>query len=117
MKRYVSEGSYHYFLNRTITTQCAWLVVRFYQAYLAGESAAEALSIAQTWLQALTYPDLIHWLEQLQTANPLGKYCQKEIAAQITLLNQEMGTMGQSAKPYAHPYYWVGFILTGGRPT
>jgi CHAT domain-containing protein len=47
--------------------------------------------------------------------NLLEKQWQKEIATQITLLNQEMGTMGQSAKPYAHPYYWVGFILTGGR--
>jgi CHAT domain-containing protein len=93
----------------------AWLGVRFYQAYLAGEPAADALSIAQTWLQTLTYQDLIHWLEQLQAANPLGKYCQKEIATQIMLLNQEMGTMGPTAKPYAHPYYWVGFILTGGR--
>jgi CHAT domain-containing protein len=91
------------------------LGVRFYQAYLAGEPAADALSIAQTWLQTLTYQDLIHWLEQLQAANPLGKYCQKEIATQIMLLNQEMGTMGPTAKPYAHPYYWVGFILTGGR--
>jgi CHAT domain-containing protein/Tfp pilus assembly protein PilF len=95
----------------------AWLVVRFYQAYLSGEAAADALSIAQQWLQTLTYQDLIHWLNQLQIANSLEKYCQKEIATQITLLNQEMGTMGQSAKPYAHPYYWVGFILTGGRST
>jgi CHAT domain-containing protein len=95
----------------------AWLVVRFYQAYLAGESAADALSIAQQWLQTLTYQDLIHWLNQLQIANSLEKYCQKEIATQITLLNQEMGTMGPTAKPYANPYYWVGFILTGGRST
>jgi CHAT domain-containing protein len=95
-----------------------WLMVRFYQAYLEGRSAADALSIAQQWLQTLAYQDLIHWLEQLQSANPLERYSgQKEIATQITLLNQEMGTMGQSAKPYAHPYYWVGFILTGGRST
>ncbi len=92
----------------------AWLVVRFYQAYLAGEPVAEALSIAQTWLQTITYPDLIAWLETLQTNENLGRQWQKEIATQITLLNQEMGTMGTQAKPYAHPFYWVGFILTGG---
>ncbi len=95
----------------------AWLIVRFYQAYLTGESAADALSIAQTWLQTLTSPDLIHWLEQLQVTAPLGKYCQKEITTQITLLSQEMGTMGPAATLYAHPYHWAGFILTGGRST
>jgi CHAT domain-containing protein len=93
------------------------LVVRFYQAYQEGRSAEAALSIAQQWLQTLTYQDFLHWLEQLQLTNPLEKYCQKEITTQITLLNQEMGTMGPTAKPYAHPYYWVGFILTGGRST
>jgi CHAT domain-containing protein/Tfp pilus assembly protein PilF len=90
----------------------AWLVVRFYQAYLAGEAAADALSIAQTWLRTITWAELATWLEQLIQAYPQMDYIDPLTAHSANILENQ-GKLESNQPPFAAPYYWAGFRLMG----
>jgi CHAT domain-containing protein len=90
----------------------AWLIVRFYQAYLAGEPAAAALSIAQQWLQTLTWAELATWLEQLLQTFPQMDYIDHLTAHYANILENQ-GKLESNQPPFAAPYYWAGFRLMG----
>jgi CHAT domain-containing protein len=90
----------------------AWLVVRFYQASLAGAPAAEALSIAQTWLRTITWAELATWLEQLIQASPQMDYIDRLTAHYANILENQ-GKLESTQPPFAAPYYWAGFRLMG----
>jgi CHAT domain-containing protein len=89
-----------------------WLMVRFYQAYLTGESAAEALSIAQTWLKTITWPELATWLQQLIQTMPQMDYADRLIAHHSNICKNR-SKMESNQPAFAAPYYWAGFTLTG----
>jgi CHAT domain-containing protein len=91
----------------------AWLMVRFYQSYLEGASAAEALTIAQTWLKTLTYPDLAIWLTQLLQTHPDLIEYRDNIEAHLANILEDSSKMDSPIPPYGHPYYWAGYLLTG----
>jgi CHAT domain-containing protein/tetratricopeptide (TPR) repeat protein len=92
-----------------------WLVVRFYQAYLAGEPVAEALLIAQTWLCTVTWAELAIWIEQLIQAYPQMDYRDRLIAHYANILENQ-GKLESTQPPFAAPYYWAGFRLMGPSP-
>jgi CHAT domain-containing protein len=90
----------------------AWLVVRFYQAYLAGEPAADALSIAQTWLRTITWAELATWLGELLQAFPQMYHIDRLTAHYANILANQ-GKLESTQPPFAAPYYWAGFTLMG----
>lgn len=90
------------------------LVVRFYQLLLQSISPAEALQQAKQWLRTRTYGDLAAW--QLELAQHLATAAPEfseelEIAADVARVRANK--MGAEYCPYAHPYYWAGFVLSG----
>jgi CHAT domain-containing protein len=81
----------------------ALLMVRFYQNLLGKREGlkkpvgkAEALREAKHWLRNLSEKEAKVAVEAL----PRGKVVKRKPAA-------------AAARPYAHPYYWAGFILVG----
>jgi CHAT domain-containing protein len=88
------------------------LVVRFYQAYLAGEPVAEALSIAQTWLRTITWAELATWLGRLLQAFPQMDHIDRLTAHYANILANQ-GKLESTQPPFAAPYYWAGFTLMG----
>jgi tetratricopeptide (TPR) repeat protein len=87
-----------------------WLIVRFYQAYLQGNSPAQALAIAQTWIKTLTYPDLALWLEDILRSYPTIDY-RDRLLAHLSNIRETQGTIEPA--PFEAPYHWAGFIITG----
>jgi len=87
----------------------AFLLIRFYQYHLVDQMApAMALSQAQRWLRTATVREL-----------QLVERCER-------ILKETRGTPPQSAYlwqrryrqqpdaiPFAHPYFWAGFVVTG----
>jgi CHAT domain-containing protein len=95
----------------------AYLMIRFYQILLTGESAVIALKSAQTWLQTLENAQLTTWLETEILALPhLSGDARNRIESQIRRIRQSATIDPQTltATPYADPYHWAAFTLTGG---
>jgi tetratricopeptide (TPR) repeat protein len=90
----------------------AWLTIRFYQACLTGSSPIEALAIAQTWLKTITYPELATWLAALLQGNPNLDY-RDRLQAHLSNIQENPDKMSSSDSPFADPYYWAGFTLSG----
>jgi tetratricopeptide (TPR) repeat protein/CHAT domain-containing protein len=90
------------------------LVVRFYQLLLESTSPAEALQQAKQWLRTRTYGDLASWqlnlAQQLATTAP---ECSEELEIAADVARTRSNKMGSEYCPYAHPYYWAGFVLSG----
>jgi CHAT domain-containing protein len=89
-----------------------WLMIRFYQLLLAGNTPAIALHQAQQWLRSLTLAALIAWIRDLLNLPNLYGW-RKELEVQITLLLEQQGTIKSSNPLYAHPFYWAAFTVTG----
>jgi CHAT domain-containing protein len=84
----------------------ALLMVRFYQNLLGQREGltqplgkAAALAEAKRWLRSLTYEQA----ERL--GKELGSIYRGEVVPATAAVTE--------AQPYAHPYYWAGFILIG----
>ncbi len=93
----------------------AWLMVTFYQHYQAGDSPAIALKKSQHWLRTLTYRALADWLQQQQ--NQVSEHTHPgtydAIAARIGDIQADPSKIDSEQPPYADPYYWATFIVTG----
>jgi CHAT domain-containing protein len=82
----------------------ALLMHRFYSNLKAGKTKAAALRDAKNWLRNLTREDL----KKLGQADPtIGQLTR---GFQVTTAPKGHRT---ATKPFAHPHYWAGFILTG----
>ena len=104
----------------------ALLMLRFYE-YLWGEGPgvtqahppAEALALAQRWLQDLTYRDLDAYLEAQRHRVDLREVAPSpaRMAASLVLTLRPWVKQGvrqtPDARPYASPYHWAGFLYVG----
>jgi CHAT domain-containing protein len=92
----------------------AWLMVYFYEQLEAGQSPAVALQAAQTWLQKLTYRELVPWLRARLT--PALQTADSEVyaALETELTRLASADSTDSNLPlYSDPYYWAAFVLAG----
>jgi CHAT domain-containing protein len=85
----------------------ALLMRRFYGNLKAGQTKAAALREAKAWLRNLRRSDL----DQLGKGEP----ALSELTRGLGLDSVKVEEKGKLAdeRPFAHPHYWAGFILTG----
>jgi CHAT domain-containing protein/tetratricopeptide (TPR) repeat protein len=97
-------------------TATALVMQRFY-ANLLGQrdgvnkplGKAEALAEAKEWLRGLSMEDAARQAATLTEGVARGKGRKALPALPVA----KGPSTGQSAKPYAHPYYWAAFVLVG----
>ena len=89
-----------------------WLTIKFYKTYLSGESPAKSLTIAQTWLQTLTYPELATWITNLLQTYPRMDYHDR-LAAHLANIQTDPNKIESKEPPFAHPYHWAGITIVG----
>jgi CHAT domain-containing protein len=89
-------------------------MIKLYQLHKQPQSPATALKEAQNWLRTVPYSELILLYKQLaaQLENDAPQ-CSETLEAAADIAQDEADTIGLDHCPYAHPYYWAGFILTG----
>jgi CHAT domain-containing protein len=81
------------------------LLLRFYENYLQeNQPPAHALQQAQYWLRDATAETLIAYSRKITPYLPKNK---KYLASNCKRLIRKNGA-------YEHPYYWAGFVFSGG---
>ncbi|HLP91763.1 MAG TPA: tetratricopeptide repeat protein [Nostocaceae cyanobacterium] len=91
----------------------AFLMVYFYWQLKKGLAPAMALKKAQKWLRNLTYSKLERIYQVIFANLPLNeKPLRPFIRSQLYKINK-MELSQKQVKPFASPYHWAGFIITG----
>ena len=109
------------------------LMVRFYEELLKnGQRPASALKAAQTWLRNATGNEIVAYARTNTAGTEVSPVIMQGIEAaairsqrsggsrnatiwRTVQTRSEQGATGNLSqrKPFAHPYYWSGFVLTG----
>lgn len=92
----------------------ALLMGEFYREYASGtKSAAKALQRAQNWLRTLTVAEIVKVLSDfLDEPAPVGS-----LADDIEVIGDRLNELladAPSRRPFAEPYYWAAFTVSGG---
>ncbi|MEH2188010.1 MAG: CHAT domain-containing tetratricopeptide repeat protein [Nostoc sp.] len=91
----------------------AWIMIRFYQFLQEGTPPARALIQAQQWLRTVTNADLATWLLTLSTLERLDPLIKQDLEQQAYSILEDYSTIELLNSPFANPYYWAAFTLTG----
>jgi CHAT domain-containing protein/Flp pilus assembly protein TadD len=93
----------------------AYLMIRFYQFLQNGMTAAVALKRSQSWLSTVTSLELADWLIKTSSLKSLDPLIKQELEQQAFNLREEANasTIDLHHPPYADPYHWAAFTLTG----
>ncbi|MCC5634790.1 tetratricopeptide repeat protein [Nostoc sp. CHAB 5844] len=88
----------------------ALLIIEFYRRLQVNQSPANALTEATTWLQEATARELTIWYADLiKSLHPDELRIRTYLATHLYRVSKIV----PDKKPYNHPYYWAGFIITG----
>jgi hypothetical protein len=83
------------------------LVAKFYDLHRdQGLDPPGALKRAQAWLRAASKDELIAFAGAAAAKGNVA-------AGKLDSLGRDLDEAGSAAAPYAHPYYWAGFIYMG----
>jgi CHAT domain-containing protein/tetratricopeptide (TPR) repeat protein len=89
----------------------AILMERFYQNHLSrGMNFVAALHEAQTWVRELSIEDVAQYAERAYRESP------KEDTVQLFRYMRHYHYLAEqdpASRPFAHPYYWAAFIVSG----
>lgn len=85
-------------------------MIRFHQLLKEGNLPAQALKQTQNWVKTVTNAELVIWFQSLlMQINVVSPSCIETLNKTIEIA----GNARDSAYPYAHPFYWAGFIVVG----
>jgi CHAT domain-containing protein/tetratricopeptide (TPR) repeat protein len=84
------------------------LMERFYSNHITkGMDIPQALQEAQHWVRGLTAKEVAEYVKDCCSSSECSK------TKYFIHLKQNLTTMDPQAMPFAHPYYWAGFIAIG----
>lgn len=88
----------------------AYLMIRFYQFWQAGQESAIALRSAQNWLRTCSNAALAQWLKDLLPKTESDPGAQEYLRSCIQSIECKID---ETDPPYRDPYYWAAFTHTG----
>lgn len=91
----------------------AWFMIRLYELLHQGVSPALALKKSQHWLRTITNAQLVPWLLDLSNLSGLDRGSREYLHNYAFGLEEDSSKMNSNLPPYAHPYHWAAFTLTG----
>ncbi|MEM8637188.1 MAG: tetratricopeptide repeat protein [Cyanobacteria bacterium P01_G01_bin.54] len=89
-------------------------MVEFYHRLAQGSSAIVAHKQAQIWLRTITIGELLKWYQaRIQQMEPHPD-CATQLGALVQAIQDDpIQALNPEDKPYAHPYYWAGYVIVG----
>jgi tetratricopeptide (TPR) repeat protein len=85
-------------------------MIRFHQLLKEGNLPAQALKQTQNWLKTAANAELVVWLQSLlMQLNSVSPACLETLTKALEITESAR----DSAYPYAHPFYWAGFVIAG----
>ncbi len=92
----------------------SFVMIYFYWQISKGKSPEIALAKATKWLRNLTYRKLERICQILLTKLPQNEKPLRLFIESYKFEISQMNMSKKQQKPFAHHYYWAGFIITGG---
>ncbi|MDJ0775011.1 MAG: CHAT domain-containing protein, partial [Mastigocoleus sp. MO_167.B18] len=92
----------------------ALFMIEFYRQPDWNITPAVALKRTQIWLRNVTYKELVNWYKQ--RAEEISKKdvtCAEDLLDEAEIIEGDHTKINKTVPPYAHPYYWAAFIITG----
>ncbi|MGB0564167.1 MAG: tetratricopeptide repeat protein [Spirulinaceae cyanobacterium] len=89
-------------------------MVEFYHRLAQGSSAIVAHKQAQIWLRTITIGELLKWYQaRIQLMEPHPD-CATQLGALVQAIQDDpIQALNPDDTPYAHPYYWAGYVIVG----
>ncbi len=92
----------------------ALFMIEFYRQPDWNIAPAVALRRIQKWLSNLTYSELVNWYKQrAEEVTEKDNICAEDLLDEAAIIEDDFAKINTQIPPYAHPYYWAGFIITG----
>ncbi|WP_414585415.1 tetratricopeptide repeat protein [Scytonema sp. PCC 10023] len=92
----------------------ALFMIEFYRQPDWNTAPAVALKRTQMWLRNVTYSELVNWYKQ--RAEEIAEkdfICAEDLLDEAAIIEDDPVKINTTIPPYAHPYYWASFIITG----
>ncbi len=92
----------------------ALFMIEFYRQPDWNIAPAVALKRTQGWLRNVTYSELVNWYQQrAEEVTEKDNICAEDLLDEATIIEDDSAKINTQIPPYAHPYYWASFIITG----
>ncbi|BAY95196.1 protein prenyltransferase, alpha subunit (plasmid) [Microchaete diplosiphon NIES-3275] len=92
----------------------ALFMIEFYRQPNWNTAPAVALKRTQMWLRNLTYRELINWYKQrAEEITEKDSICAEDLLDEAAIIENDPAKINTTIPPYAHPYYWASFTITG----
>ncbi|NJM77766.1 MAG: CHAT domain-containing protein, partial [Acaryochloridaceae cyanobacterium RU_4_10] len=92
------------------------LMIQFHRFLKNPLSPAQALREAQAWLSTVTHSELADWYRELATQLAIADPSSSHVEKLRHLAQFATHESDPDDTPYAHPYFWAGFTITGKVP-
>jgi CHAT domain-containing protein len=92
----------------------ALFMIKFYRQLSRGVAPAAAVKQTQMWLRTVTYRELVKWYcDRAQEMAEYDPICAEDLEDEARIIQDDPAKMNSTQPPYAHPYYWASFTITG----
>lgn len=112
---FLSAGANHILNTLWIVDDIAstLLMIQFHRFLKESLSPMQALRKAQAWLSTITHTELMDWYRDLATQLAIADPSSSHVEKLRHLAQAATHEADPEDTPYAHPYYWAGFTITG----
>ncbi|MBP5976563.1 CHAT domain-containing protein [Brasilonema sp. CT11] len=121
---FVRQGVAHVVstLWRVESVSSALFMMEFYRQLNRDIEPTTALKQTQIWLASVKYSELVQWYKDIATEIAQSdSLCAEDLKDKAKIIEYDVEKINsfvpfgcaQGKSPYAHPYFWASFIITG----
>ncbi|MBW4594937.1 MAG: CHAT domain-containing protein [Brasilonema angustatum HA4187-MV1] len=113
---FVRQGVAHVVstLWRVESVSSALFMMEFYRQLNRDIEPTTALRQTQIWLATVKYSELVQWYKDIAAEIAQSdSLCAEDLKDKAKIIEYDVEKINSFVPPYAHPYFWASFIITG----